>query len=155
MNSVLEYLPSSEGWLPTWIFFVRLQCFNHWPINLTSPRSQLSRSVTAYKPTSRLVLRKRSTAARSLRFQLVCLPTRSAAHRPSHLSQLALLAPGPQSLPLSVCTPPTTSTLSLCTSWPSGHMSLPLHTSCPNGWSLDLQDGARVLLDPPLLLPPP
>jgi len=30
MNSVLEYLPSSEGWLPTWIFFVRPQSFSDW-----------------------------------------------------------------------------------------------------------------------------
>ena len=30
MNSVLEYLPSSEGWLPTWIFFVRSQSFSDW-----------------------------------------------------------------------------------------------------------------------------
>jgi len=30
MNSVLEYLPSSEGWLPTWIFFVRPQSLSNW-----------------------------------------------------------------------------------------------------------------------------
>jgi hypothetical protein len=30
MNSVFEYLPPAEGWLPKWIFFVRLQGFSDW-----------------------------------------------------------------------------------------------------------------------------
>jgi hypothetical protein len=32
MNSVFEYLPPAEGWLPKWIFFVRLQGFSDWQL---------------------------------------------------------------------------------------------------------------------------
>jgi hypothetical protein len=77
---------------------------------LTSPRSQSSRLVTAYKPTSHSVQHKRSTVARSLPSQLVYQPKLSPAYHPSLLSLLAPLVPGPQSLPLSVYTLPTTST---------------------------------------------
>jgi hypothetical protein len=114
--------------------------------SLTGHRSRSFRSVTAYKPTSRSVQHKRSTAARNLPYQLVSRPKLSPVYRPSHLSQPAPLAPGLQSLPLSVYTLPTTSMSSPCMSWPSGRISLHLRISCPSGWSLGLQDGARVSL---------